>query len=39
VSYEVYLPADVRTDRLSNGILALDPDAKIEVEWDEKKKT
>jgi uncharacterized membrane protein YhiD involved in acid resistance len=39
VSYQVYLPADMRTDRLSNGILALDPDAKIEVEWDEKKKT
>jgi hypothetical protein len=37
VSYEVYLPADLRTDHLSNGILALDPDGKMEVEWDQKK--
>jgi uncharacterized membrane protein YhiD involved in acid resistance len=37
MAYEVYLPAHVRTDRLSNGILALDPDGKMEVEWDEKK--
>ena len=38
LAYEVYLPADVRTDRLSNAIIALDPEGKIEVEWDEKKK-
>jgi uncharacterized membrane protein YhiD involved in acid resistance len=37
MSYQVYLPATVRTDRLSNGILALDPTGRIEVEWDEKK--
>jgi len=37
LAYEVFLPANVRTDRLSNAILALDPDGKIEVEWDEKK--
>ncbi len=37
LAYEVYLPADVRTARLSNAIIALDPDGKIEVEWDEKK--
>lgn len=35
--YEVTLPAKTRTDRLSNGILALDPEAKLEVEWEEKK--
>ena len=38
VVYEVYLPANVQTDRLSNGILALDPVGRMEVEWDEKKK-
>lgn len=37
LAYEVFLPANVRTDRLSNAIHALDPDGKIEVEWDEKK--
>ncbi len=37
LAYEVYLPATARTDRLSNGIVALAPDGKIEVEWDEKK--
>ena len=37
LAYEVYLPVNVRTDRLSNAIIALDPDGKIEVEWDEKK--
>jgi hypothetical protein len=37
LAYEVYLPANVRTDRLSNAIIALEPDGKIEVEWDEKK--
>jgi len=38
LAYEVFMPGDVRTDRLSNAIIALDPVAKIEVEWDEKKK-
>ena len=37
LAYEVFLPANVRTDRLSNAILALDPNGKFEVEWDEKK--
>jgi uncharacterized membrane protein YhiD involved in acid resistance len=37
--YEVSLPARMRTDRFSNAILALDPPGKIEVEWDEKKKS
>jgi uncharacterized membrane protein YhiD involved in acid resistance len=37
LAYEVFLPANVRTDRLTNAILALDPDGKMEVEWDEKK--
>lgn len=37
VSYEVYLPANLRTDQLSNGILALAPEGKMEVEWDQKK--
>jgi uncharacterized membrane protein YhiD involved in acid resistance len=35
--YEVTLSARTRTDRLSNAILALDPAAKLEVEWEEKK--
>jgi len=32
------LPVGARTDRLSNGILALDPAGKIEVVWEEKEK-
>jgi uncharacterized protein DUF4956/MgtC family protein len=38
LAFEVSLPAKTRTDRLSNAILALDPDGKIEVEWEEKEK-
>jgi len=38
LAYEVHLPVRTRTDRLSNGILALAPDAKVEVEWEEKEK-
>jgi len=38
LAYEVSLPAKIRTDRLSNAILALDPGNKIEVEWEEKEK-
>ena len=34
----VMLPSEVRTDRLSNAIIALDSDGRNEVEWDEKKK-
>ncbi len=37
LAYEVFLPATSRTDRLSNGIVALQGDRKIEIEWDEKK--
>lgn len=37
LAYEVFLPVTVRTDRLSNGIVALAPDGKIEVEWDQKR--
>jgi hypothetical protein len=39
LAYEVALPATIRTDRLSNAILALDPGNKIEVEWEEKEKS
>lgn len=35
--YEVTLSATTRTDRLSNAILEFDPDANLEVEWEEKK--
>ena len=35
--YEVELPFGRRTDRVSNAILALAPERKIAVEWDEKK--
>ena len=38
LAYEVHLPVGARTDRLSNGILALDPAGKIEVVWEEKEK-
>jgi hypothetical protein len=38
LAFEVSLPIKTRTDRLSNAILALDPDGKIEVEWEEQKK-
>jgi uncharacterized membrane protein YhiD involved in acid resistance len=38
LAYEVHLPVRTRTDRLSNAILALAPDAKVEVEWEEKEK-
>jgi uncharacterized membrane protein YhiD involved in acid resistance len=36
--YEANLPLDVRTDRLSNAILALEPPGDKEVVWEEKKK-
>jgi hypothetical protein len=35
--YEIALPIDRKTDRLSNMILALDPDNATAVEWEEKK--
>jgi hypothetical protein len=37
VHYEVQLPFNRRTDRISNEILALDSENKTEVDWDEKK--
>lgn len=37
ICYEVKLPLDRRTDRLSNVILALDPQNATAVEWEEKK--
>jgi uncharacterized membrane protein YhiD involved in acid resistance len=37
VSYEVQVPVDKKTDRLSNAILKIDPDNATGVEWDQKK--
>lgn len=37
LTYEVRLPLDKKVDRLSNGILKLDPDNVTGVEWEEKK--
>lgn len=37
VTYEVRVPLDKRVDRLSNGILKLDPANVTGVEWEEKK--
>jgi uncharacterized membrane protein YhiD involved in acid resistance len=37
VTYEVRVPLDKRIDRLSNGILKLDPQKETAVEWEEKK--
>ena len=36
--YETELPFDVRTDRVSNAILLLQPGNEMEVGWDERKK-
>lgn len=36
--YEVELPVSVRTDRIANAILLLQPGGDTEVSWDEKKK-
>lgn len=38
LTYEVKVPYGRRTDRMSNAILRLDPNAEIAVEWDEKGK-
>jgi uncharacterized membrane protein YhiD involved in acid resistance len=38
VSYEVAVPLEVRTDRVTNAILKLDPDGHAAVDWAEKKK-
>ena len=37
ISYEVEMPINRKTDRLSNVILALDPENATAVEWEEKK--
>jgi uncharacterized membrane protein YhiD involved in acid resistance len=37
ICYEVKLPLERRTDRLSNAILALTPEEGTAVEWEEKK--
>ena len=37
VCYEVLLPYEQRTDRLSTAIAGLDPSGETAVEWDEKK--
>jgi hypothetical protein len=36
--YETQLPLTVRTDRISNAILLLQPGGETEVAWEEKKK-
>jgi uncharacterized membrane protein YhiD involved in acid resistance len=36
--YEADLPFEIRTDRVSNAILLLQPGSEMEVGWDEKKK-
>jgi uncharacterized membrane protein YhiD involved in acid resistance len=38
VCYDVHVPPDRGTDRISNELLALDPKGDTAVEWDEKKK-
>ena len=38
VCYDVQVPLELRTDRVSNAILKLDPDGHAAVEWAEKKK-
>jgi uncharacterized membrane protein YhiD involved in acid resistance len=39
VCYDVQVPFDVQTDRISNAILRLDRDGHAAVDWSEKKKT
>jgi hypothetical protein len=36
--YETQLPLSVRTDRIANAILLLEPGGETEVSWEEKKK-
>ena len=37
VCYDVQMPLEVQTDRISNAILRLDPDGHAAVEWSENK--
>ena len=39
VCYDVQVPLELRTDRVTNAILKLDPDGHASVEWTEKKKS
>ena len=39
VCYDVQVPFELRTDRVTNAILKLDPDGHASVEWNEKKKS
>jgi uncharacterized membrane protein YhiD involved in acid resistance len=38
VCYDVQVPLELRTDRVTNAILKLDPEGHASVEWTEKKK-
>ena len=37
VCYDVQVPIDMRTDRISNALLKLDPEGHVSVDWSEKK--
>ena len=39
VCYDVQVPLELKTDRVSNALLRLDPGGHASVEWTEKKKT
>jgi uncharacterized membrane protein YhiD involved in acid resistance len=39
VCYDVQVPLELKTDRVSNALLRLDPDGHASVEWTDKKKT
>jgi uncharacterized membrane protein YhiD involved in acid resistance len=38
VCYDVQVPFELRTDRISNALLKLDPEGHLAVDWSEKKK-
>lgn len=38
VSYDVHVPLDVQTDRVTNALLKLDPEGHAAVDWSDKKK-
>ena len=39
LSYDIEMPLDFKTDRVTNAILKLDPEGHASVEWSDKKKT
>ena len=39
VCYDVQVPFELRTDRVTNALLKLDPDGHASVEWTDKKKS